>query len=214
VKNVQLNTNIIKMKSIFVLYKNIFNFFYLKIFLYIYIIMVDYKFLFMTKESFRFVKNYENYMISNEGRVFSIKRNKFLKPILNDRGYYIVDLYTNGLVKRFRVHRLVSRAFLDNNENKRCIDHINNIKTDNRLENLRWCSYTENNRNTTIRKDNTSGIKGISFNKQINKYCAYIRINKKKKHIGYFTTLEQATIARKKVANELFGEFTNACEKY
>jgi hypothetical protein len=176
--------------------------------------MVDYKFLFMTKESFRFIKDFEKYMISDCGKVFSIKRNKFLKPRINDRGYYFVDLYTNGLVKRFKVHRLVAKAFLDNNENKSCIDHINNIKTDNRLENLRWCSYTENNRNRTIRKDNTCGIKGIIFYKKYNKYCARIMINKKNKHIGYFTTLEEAMLARKKVANELFGEFTHSSEKY
>jgi hypothetical protein len=174
--------------------------------------MVDYKFLFMTKESFRFIKNYENYMVSDEGRVFSIKSHKFLKPILNDRGYYIVFLYSNKIVKKFKVHRLVAIHFLKNPENKKLIDHINNNATDNRLENLRYATSSENNHNARIRKDNTSGVKGISF--ECNKYRVRITINNKKKHIGYFKTLEEAKEARKKIANELFGEFTNACEKY
>jgi hypothetical protein len=214
VKNVLLNINLIKMKNIFVLYKNIFNFFYLKIFLYIYIIMVDYKFLFMTKESFKFIKNYEKYMISDEGRVFSIKTHRFLKLGINTSGYYYVNLCKYGIVKSFSIHKIVSQAFLDNNENKRCVDHINNNKKDNRLENLRFVSSSENSMNRKISNRNTSGIKGITFYKKYNKYRVRITINNKEKFIGYYKTLEEATIARKKTANELFGEFTHSSEKY
>jgi hypothetical protein len=194
VKVVYVNINLIKMKNIFV-FKNIFNFFYLKIFLYIYIIMIDYKFLFLNKESFRFIKDFEMYMISDEGRVFSIKSHKFLKPRIVKGGYYLVNLCKYGIMKTFYIHRLVGLHFLKNPENKGCIDHINNVRLDNRLINLRWCSYNENNRNSIIRKNNTSGIKGVYFHKQLNKYRAQIMINNKNKHIGYFKTLEQATIA-------------------
>jgi hypothetical protein len=79
---------------------------------------------------------------------------------------------------------------------------------------LRWCSSSENSHNAKINKRNKFGVKGISFHKRFNKYCAYITINNKLKHIGYYKTLEEATIARKKVANENFKEFTNVCEKY
>jgi hypothetical protein len=176
--------------------------------------MVDYKFLFLNKESFRFIKNFENYMISDEGRVFSIKKHKFLKPRLNNWGYYYVSLYNYNIKKNFTVHRLVGLHFLENPENKKLIDHINNNKLDNRLNNLRWCSYTENNINKKISNRNTSEIKGVYFNKKCNKYLARIMINNKYKYIGCFKTLEQATIARKKVANKLFGEFTHSSEKY
>ena len=172
--------------------------------------MVDYKFLFMTKE----IKDYENYMISDEGQVFSIKSHKFLKPRIDNGGYYFVGLYNNGIRKHLKIHNLVAKAFLDNNGNKRCVDHINNIKTDNRLKNLRFVSSSENSHNARIRKDNTSGIKGITFYKKYNKSLARIMINNKSKHIGYYKTLEEATIARKKVANKLFGEFTHSSEKY
>jgi hypothetical protein len=168
----------------------------------------------MTKESFRFIKNYENYMVSDLGRVFSIKRNKFLKLRINKEGYYYVILCKYGIVKYFTVHRLVGLHFLKNPENKGCIDHINNNKLDNTINNLRFATLKENSQNAKISKKNTSGIKGISFDKKRNKYCAYITIDNKYKYIGCFTTLEQATIARKKTANELFGEFTHSSEKY
>jgi hypothetical protein len=65
----------------------------------------------MTKESFRFVKNFENYMISDCGRVFSIRRNKFLKLRITNSGYYYVNLCNNNIVKNFSIHRLVAQAF-------------------------------------------------------------------------------------------------------
>jgi hypothetical protein len=175
--------------------------------------MVDYKFLFLTKENFKFIRGYENYMISDYGRVFSIKRNKFLKPFRDSQGYYMVVLYNNCIRKTIAIHRLVGLHFLENHENKKCIDHINNIRTDNRLENLRWSSYSENSHNAKISNRNTSGVKGITFDKKWNKYRVLIMINNKQKHIGGFKTLEEAKEARQQKANELFKEFTNICEK-
>jgi hypothetical protein len=175
--------------------------------------MIDYKFLFLTNESFKFIKGFEKYMVSDYGRVFSIKSHKFLKPHINSKGYYLVNLYNNGIVKHFRIHRLVALHFLENPENKKCIDHINGNIKDNTINNLRWASLCENSHNAKIRKDNTTGIKGVYFNKELNKYCVQIRIKNKRKHIGCFNSLEEATIARKKAANELFKEFTNICEK-
>jgi hypothetical protein len=167
----------------------------------------------MTKESFRFVKNFENYMISDKGRVFSIKRNKFLKPGIDKGGYYFVILYNYNIVKKFRIHRLVGLHFLKNPENKKCIDHINNNKLDNTINNLRFATSQQNSQNAKISKRNKFGVKGVYFHKKSNKYHVQIRINNKLKHIGYYKTLEQAMIARKKVANELFGEFTHSSEK-
>jgi hypothetical protein len=175
--------------------------------------MIDYKFLFLTKESFKFIKNFENYMVSDYGKVFSIKSHRFLKPFIDGRGYYRVNLYNNGIRKFYRIHRLVALQFLENPENKNCIDHVNGNVKDNTINNLRWASKCENSHNAKIRKDNTTGIKGIYFKKSINKYCVQIRINNKQKHIGYFYSLDEATLARKKAANEIFKEFTNACEK-
>jgi hypothetical protein len=176
--------------------------------------MIDYKFLFMTNESFKFIKGYEKYMISDKGRVFSIKSHRFLKPRINTKGYYYVSLSSNKIVKNFTIYRVIGLHFLENPENKEYIDHINNNRLDNRLENLRFVSSSENSMNRKISNKNTSGVKGISFYKKYNnKYRVQIWFNNKSKHIGYFNSLDEATTARRQKANELFKEFTNTCEK-
>ena len=175
--------------------------------------MVDYKFLFLTKENFKFIKGYEKYMISDLGRVFSIKSHRFLKPGIDGNGYYMVDLHNIGIRKTCKIHRLLGLHFLENPENKKCIDHKNGNRKDNTINNLRWATLNENNYNAKIRKNNTSGVKGVSFDKKRNKYRVRINYNNKEKFIGYFNSLEEATIARQQKANEIFKEFTNICEK-
>ena len=69
---------------------------------------------------------------------------KEVKPYKTKEGYMRVCLYKDGKVKKFYVHRLLAIAFIPNPENKPCIDHINGIRDDNRLENLRWVTYKEN----------------------------------------------------------------------
>ena len=85
------------------------------------------------------------YLVSNEGDVYSVKGNKCLKPILTRAGYYRVHLANNGNIKTIPVHRLVALAFIDNIENKPTVNHINEIKTDNRAENLEWATIKEQN---------------------------------------------------------------------
>ena len=80
----------------------------------------------------------------------------FLKGGINRNGHINVILRN----KHINVHRLVANAFMSNPEGKRYVDHINNIETDNRLTNLRFATHTENNINASMRKDNSSGIKG------------------------------------------------------
>lgn len=87
------------------------------------------------------------YLISKQGDVYSIKSNRFLKPYLSTRGYKIICLETKGKRKRLFLHRLIAEAFIPNPDNKPYIDHINCIKTDNRIENLRWVTSKENSNN-------------------------------------------------------------------
>lgn len=63
---------------------------------------------------------------------------------LNDKGYYRCNLKKDGKRYDFTIHRLVAIAFLDKAENKEIINHINGIKSDNRIENLEWCTASEN----------------------------------------------------------------------
>ena len=125
------------------------------------------------------INGYEDYLIYNDGRVFSKKRNRFLKQAANGRGYIQVRLYKDGKVKSHLIHRLVAQHYIDNLENKRCVDHINRIRTDNRVDNLRWATHSENNQNKSFNKDNTSGHKYICYDKQNNSWIFQKTINKK-----------------------------------
>jgi hypothetical protein len=163
-------------------------------------------------EIFKQITGYEKYSISNLGRVLNNKTERILKTGL-DSGYFVVGLYKDGKAKIFKVHRLVGMAFIENIDNKNCIDHKNNITTDNRAENLRWATHAENMQNAKIRKDNTSGIKGVYFNKGKNKWTAQIRIDGQRIYIGSYITSEEATTARRRMALSVFGEFLNDSEK-
>lgn len=98
------------------------------------------------QEIWKPIKGYQNYYVSNTGKVKSFKGN-IIKGSVDNFGYIGVGLKTNRKWKRVKVSRLVAEAFIPNPENKPCVDHINTIKTDNRVENLRWVTYKENMRN-------------------------------------------------------------------
>ena len=165
------------------------------------------------EEEFKVIKGFENYSISNFGNVANVKTGKILKSSINGRGYLKVGLNIKGNRFTKKIHRLVAEAFIANPLNKPCIDHIDNDILNNNINNLRWTTISENLMNQSIRKNNSSGIKGVCFNKKSNKWEARIEMNKNKYFLGYFNTLEEAKEARQKKANELFGEFVNKCEK-
>jgi hypothetical protein len=95
-------------------------------------------------EIWKTINGFDDYQVSNLGRVKSFKRGK--EKILADRkrkGYLSVCL-SNINIKYVTNHRLVAESFLPNINNKPCINHINGIKHDNRVENLEWVTHSEN----------------------------------------------------------------------
>lgn len=84
------------------------------------------------------------YQVSNTGSVYSTRRGRFFKPCVNSSGYYAIVLNVNGVATRKTVHRLVCEAFLSNTGKLPIINHKNGIKTDNRVENLEWCTVSHN----------------------------------------------------------------------
>ena len=164
-------------------------------------------------EVWRSIENYDNYAVSSFGRVKNTKTERILKAADNGQGYLKVSLYEDGVKKTHKIHRLVANAFLNNPNDKLCVDHKDNNRTNNHISNLRFATTKENNQNSSIRLDNTSGCKGVHFDKRRKKWQAQIMIDGIHIHIGYYDNLEEAKIARINRANQAFGIYTNACEK-
>lgn len=101
-------------------------------------------------EIWKDIKGYEGlYQVSNMGRVRSLKNKIILKPIKNTNGYLKVNLYNNRKMKTFLIHRLVALAFISNTENKPQVNHKDENKTNNCMNNLEWCSVDYNNKYCT-----------------------------------------------------------------
>lgn len=90
------------------------------------------------------------------------------------------------------------------------IDHINKIRSDNRWDNLRAVSASFNLMNSDLRKDNTSGFKGINYIPSSNKWLARISYGGRKIHLGRFKTLQEAITARAKAEKDLYGRFSGS----
>ena len=90
------------------------------------------------------------------------------------------------------------------------LDHINGDRSDNRIENIRPATRSQNNANGRRPKDNTSGHKGVSFDKKRQRWHAYVSKNYKRCHVGYFETLDEARLARAAAAERFYGEFARA----
>ena len=96
------------------------------------------------------IPGYEGkYAITEDGQVWSHSHNKFLVQNI-DKGYYKVVFTINNKSKNFLVHRLVALTYIPNPDNKLTVDHINRNRLDNRVENLRWATKEEQEKNKDI----------------------------------------------------------------
>tara|TARA_R110002167_G_scaffold91522_4_gene246344 strand:+ start:45 stop:497 length:453 start_codon:yes stop_codon:yes gene_type:complete len=127
------------------------------------------------------IEGFPNYLIYSDGRVWTKKRERvkegFLKPN-KFNGYLHVVLCNNRKQKSFKIHRLVAIHYIPNPENKLFVDHINRVRDDNNIENLRWATKSENGRNRTIKKDKK--VSHLWIKENGNSY-AFARVGCKKK---------------------------------
>jgi hypothetical protein len=175
-------------------------------------------------EIFCVIPNFPNYKVSTLGNVWSIRNNKLLKPFKNKDGYLVVGLSNDQSSTKISIHRLVLNTFLFNETLlldkdkdkyliKTCVDHINNNTSDNRLENLRYASKSENAQNSKISiKNKTSGVKGVYFDKERKQYLSNIVYKQRRIFLGRYETVEEATLIRRMKARELFGSFCHSSE--
>ena len=149
-------------------------------------------------EIYKNIPDYDGmYQVSNLGNVKSFKRGKeiILKPALLKNGYLALILNKNGKQKCFTIHKLVAIVFLNHipERFKNVVDHINNNKIDNRVENLQIISNRENS--SKNKNGSYSKLTGVTFDKRMKKWKSIIYIDKKTKFLGYFDSDKQAHLA-------------------
>ena len=162
------------------------------------------------EEIFITISQYPEYKVSNYGNIRMVGSESNLKLYTNKAGYnhvYLMNRYGN--THFVSVHQLVGRMFLDNPNNCKIVDHINNDKTDNNIMNLRWVSYAQNGMNKKLSIKNKTGYAGVRFDEYHKKYRADIGYNGKLIIIGYYTDFDDAVMARITKSIELYGKHAN-----
>lgn len=107
-------------------------------------------------------KEYEYYLVSNMGRIYSMKSKQYLSTRLDDNGYLSVTMSIKGKRTRVRVHRLVGKLFVNNPLNLPELDHIDNDRTNAKADNLKWVTHKENIAHTFSLGNHISQNKDIS----------------------------------------------------
>lgn len=117
------------------------------------------------------IEGYEGqYAVTRDGRVWSYKSNRFLTNTNNGQGYLQVTLSIGGVNKKYRIHRLVAEAFIPNPEGKPQVDHIDQDKSNNCVENLRWATGSENITNGYKHREKYySPVRCVELNREFNK---------------------------------------------
>ena len=155
------------------------------------------------EEIWKDIPDYEGvYLVSNTGKVLSLERldgrgflrkEKYLKPAMSKHGYAVIRLNKDGNQKHFLAHRLVLMAFVG--KSKLCCDHINGVRSDNRLCNLEYVTHRENvsrGKLSAKKARRTSDCTGVCKPRDGKRYISRIRIGSRTKHIGSFATENDA----------------------
>ena len=163
--------------------------------------------LIIVNEIWRSIDGYLNYQVSNTGYVRNANNGELVQQRKRS-GYWIVHVRTDVKRTTCSVHRLVAKSFIANPDNKSQVDHINNNKDNNCMNNLRQATHQENQRTKqkTLRPT-TSNFVGVCWNKYHQQWQAKISINKKRIHIGYFDDPKDAARAYNERVTAMATEF-------
>ena len=117
------------------------------------------------------------YKLYSDGSIFSLRRNRYLKPSLARNGYYVIGLRNGDINKTYYIHRLVAKFFVENPDNKCVVDHIDRDRTNNRKEDLRWATREVNAYNKGCPSHSKTGIKYICYSEKVKFYIFQIKRN-------------------------------------
>ena len=173
----------------------------------------------MEKEIWKDIKNYEGlYQVSNLGNVKSLNyshtgKEQILKPPTTKAGYLRVYLYKEGKKrKRFLVHRLVAMAFLDNSDNLPQVNHKDENKKNNCVENLEWCTHTFNMNYGTRLERVAAALKGRIFSTETRKKMSAKATNgKNSKPVLQIDPVTNEVIAEFPSVNEVHRQLGFSC---
>jgi len=137
--------------------------------------------------------NFPKYQISNIGRLKNKKTGRIRKLTINSNGYLTTVCHFQDRYKHLKIHREMMATFKGKCQSGWVVDHINRIKTDNNLDNLRYSTYHESNSNRCIESRYGTGV-----SKNHKRYQAQIWIDKKRNYLGTFDTPQKAQRAYQK----------------
>ena len=161
----------------------------------------------LTQEYLRDVLHYDELT-----GIFTWKKNTGKKRMVGKvagnptKGYWEVAINK----RQFKAHRLAWLYVYGEWPKTRDIDHINLDKLDNRIANLREATRAQNNINAPVARNSKSGVRGVCWHSQSNKWRAYVKINDRQKSLGLYHDFDEACAARKTAELELYGEFSRA----
>jgi len=170
----------------------------------------------MSEEIWKEIPDFDDYLISNFGRVKSFKQNeeRILKNKNGINGYCFISVINNAgkLVNKY-IHRLLAELFIENPNNLLYVDHQDTNKLNNDLSNLRWCTQAQNQQNkNTMCSKTSSKYKGVYWEKRRQKWVARIRFEGKQYHLGYFASEIEAALAYNQTARKFFKQFAKLNE--